>query len=311
MKSLAHGRLRRPILAISGIALAATFGAWFLPDDKSPVATRLDATNAATQDRVAVGDPIPPIGAHTSERIVAPVPNPAASGSIAGPRAKLFPAVVPDAPAATLYERLVQSGTTMRQAADVARLNKALERCWSSSLHARIANSISAASSPEAHGQAQRLARQERLDANDVCADLSADAYTKADEWTAQLAAQGDPQSMFSYVQAYWVRDALTATREPERLVDYRRNALAYLDALIDQGYSDALVLMGSIRLNPTWGDPQPAEAWAYMYASARARGDTALQAKLLQGMEQRVPRASRQRASEFSEQPFVRCCRG
>lgn len=226
-------------------------------------------------------------------------------------RARAFPAVVVDASAETLYHRLARSEVTLDQAGEVAKLNKALEPCWMASLYERMALLFPPDSEPKEHAMAQRLAREQRAGARPGCGELPVDAYTRADEWTARLAAQGDPQSMWDYGKPYWTRDLENVKQDPERLAEFRRTTLMYLNALIDQGYTDALIAMASIRYNPTWGEPQPAEVWAYLYANAKAKGNVSSQANLLQSIDQRVPPEGRQRATDMAQELLRRCCGG
>lgn len=251
------------------------------------------------------------------ERASPPVTGPlgASAASSQAPPAprwvKALPVVVVDAPAATLYSRLAAVEVSLEQAGDVARLHQALERCWMASWYERMAQWASTAAGPEEQAQAQRLADAQREDARPLCAGLASDAYARADEWTARLAAQGDPRSMMDYGKSYWIRDLESVMRDPERLAAFRRTTLAYLGALIDQGYADALIAMASLRSNPTWGEPQPAEVWAYLYAHAKASGNVPSQANLLQSIDQRVPPQGRQRAMERAQELLGRCCGG
>lgn len=242
---------------------------------------------------------------------IASVPAPVPVAPPTAPRAKAFPAVVVDASAEILYNRLARSEVTLDQAGEVAKLHKALEPCWMASLYERMALLVPPDSDPKGHAMAQRLAREQRASARPGCGQLPVDVYTRADEWTARLAMQGDPQSMMDYGGAYWTRGLEHARTDPERLAEYRRTTLTYLNALIDQGYVDALISMASIRSNPTWGEPQPAEVWAYVYADAKAKGNVSSQANLLQSIDQRVPPEGRQRARDMAQELLGRCCGG
>lgn len=179
------------------------------------------------------------------------------------------------------------------------------------SLYERMAQWASLVSDPEEQALAQTLARQQREQARPGCGELPKDVYVRADEWTARLAAQGDPRSMMDYGSAYWTRGLEHSEEDLDRFADYRRTTLAYLHALIDQGYTDALIAMASIRYNPTWGEPQPAEVWAYLYANAKAKGNVSSQANLLQSIDQRVPPEGRQRAMDMAQELLRRCCGG
>lgn len=179
------------------------------------------------------------------------------------------------------------------------------------SFYERMAQWASPVSDPEGHAMAQRQARQERAEARPGCGELPKDVYERADEWTARLAAQGDPQSMMDYGRAYWTRGLDHARTDPERLAEFRRTTQTYFNTLIDQGYVDALIGMASIRSNPTWGEPRPAEVWAYAYADAKAKGNVSSQANLLQSIDQRVPPESRQSARDMAQELLRRCCGG
>lgn len=288
------------------IASGMVFFAWVgpAPEMVHPPASRVNPPSAVSEPRAATDTqpPEPP----ALDRLPAEVAVPA---SVA--RAKAFPAVVVDASAETLYQRLIRSEVTLDQAGEVAKLHKALEPCWMASLYERMALLVPPDSDPKGHAMAQRLAREQRASARPGCGQLPMDVYTRADEWTARLAVQGDPQSMWDYGKSYWIRDLENVKQDPERLAEFRRITLMYLNALIDQGYTDALIAMASIRYNPTWGEPQPAEIWAYLYADAKAKGNVPSQANLLQSIDQRVPASARQRALDMAGELLQRCCGG
>lgn len=259
--------------------------------------------------------PEPPLATAVAPATALPALSHAApatpSETVASKRVKAFPAIVVDVSAETLYQRLAHADITLDRAGEVAKLHKALEPCWMASLYERMALLVPPETDPKGHAMAQRLAREQRASARPGCGELPMDVYTTADEWTARLAVQGDPQSMWDYGKSYWIRDIENVKQDPERLAEFRRITLMYLNALIDQGYTDALIAMASIRYNPTWGEPRPAEVWAYLYANAKAKGNVSSQANLLQSIDQRVPPEGRQRATDMAQELLRRCCGG
>lgn len=212
--------------------------------------------------------------------------------------------------AAGLYEAIAKSGPSLDNADDVSMFARIMEKCWAVDSYQRMAHLISPQADAKAHGAAQALAQAEREANAASCGGLPADAFSKADEWTAALAAMGVPRSMYDYVtRSFWVRDPMNSLKEPSRLIDYRKNSLGYLDNLIDDGYPEALVAMGSIKLNPTWGEPDRVAAWAYMRAAAKAMGNVEIEAKLLAGIDSRVPAEKREEAIAMSETLMRKCC--
>lgn len=292
----------------AALALAAGLALLFFAEPAPEV--RHAQVSAAKPPAPASG-PAAPAPEPPAPPAIASVPAPVPVAPPKAPRAKAFPAVVVDASAEILYNRLARSEVTLDQAGEVAKLHKALERCWMVSLYGRMAQWASPVSDPEGHAMAQTLLREEGAKARPGCGELPEDAYARADEWTALLAAQGDPQSMMNYGGAYWTRDLEHVMKDPERLDEFRRTTLANLNALIDRGYVDAMIMMASIRYNPTWGEPQPAEVWAYLYADAKAKGNVPSQANLLQSIDQRVPASARQRALDMAGELLQRCCGG
>ena len=261
--------------------------------------------------------PEPPVPAVPAQ-VLAPSPSVPSRSFPAEPsvpvvpkRVKAFPSVVVDASAEVLYNRLAHVEITLDHAGEVAKLNRALEPCWTAYIYERMALLVPPDSDPKGHAMAQRLAREQRASVRPACGALPKDAYVKADEWTARLAAQGDPQSMKDYGVAYWTRDLEHVMDDPERLAEFRRTTLTYLNALIDQGYADAMISMASIRQNSTWGEPRPAEVWAYIYADAKASGNVSSQANLLERMDQMVPPEGRQQARDMAQELLRRCCGG
>ena len=294
--------------ACAALALVAGLAIFFFPEPAPEV--RHAQVSAARPPAQASG-PAAPAPEPPAPPAIASVPAPVPVAPPTIPRAKAFPAVVVDASAEILYHRLARSEVTLDQAGEVAKLHKALEPCWMASLYERMALLVPPETDPKGHAMAQRLAREQRTSARPGCGELPMDVYTRADEWTARLAVQGDPQSMWDYGKSYWIRDLENVKQDPERLAEFRRITLMYLNALIDQGYTDALIAMASIRYNPTWGEPQPAEVWAYLYANAKAKGNVSSQANLLQSIDQRVPPEGRQRATDMAQELLRRCCGG
>lgn len=251
-----------------------------------------------------------PSAPSVTEEKISSLPKVASAAQAAPRGARQFPRLPVDTPAATLYARIAGVGPTLSNSGEVAKLAATLNSCWMASTYEKMAAGVAPESDGKRHGAAQALAKAERNGAQEFCADLPADAYDRADEWTAALAAKGDAQSMLNFAtKPFWLRDPIRALQDPARLQQYRQSATDYLNTLIDQGYSEALVAMGSIKLNPTWGEPNAGEAWAYMRAAARARGDADLEARLIHSFDTRVPAEGREAAKSLSDLLIGRCC--
>jgi hypothetical protein len=294
------------VLAVLAIA-AAVAVVWRRHDERaSTVAqSRADRPQQAAPHHALATDPLPAADLPPASGPIGPAP------SVQAPKAvKAIPQPSLDTPAATLYARIAATGASPANAADVVKLARTADRCWFVMTYERIAEAIPASDDPQMHAAAQRIARAERDSARELCADLPPDAFDRVDRWIAELAAQGDPASMFAYgAQAFWVRDPINALRDPARLMEFRKNTLSYLDALITQGYPAALVAMASIKLNPAWGEPDQTAAWAYMYAAAKAQGDTAREANLLQSLNDRVAANEQAGAQALAKDLLRRCC--
>lgn len=239
-------------------------------------------------DRYATSEPVP----------VTKLPGP------------FVPRPIPDENAASLYAALSGRKLSQADSALVAKYSETAEYCWISQSYARIASVIGPDVDPAAHAQAGRIAVEEASKASALCGGFPADGYVKNDEWIAELASLGDPTAMLFYAtQTMWTRDIETAMRDPQRLMTYRSNTLSYLDRLIDMGNAEAMIMMGAIELNPTWHEPRPEMAWAYMYGAAVAQKKHDFQTNLLLTFDSRVAREKQAAAREFADKLIQRCC--
>lgn len=223
---------------------------------------------------------------------------------------KFFPKLAVDTPAVALYASLLRTPTTAEHSAAFNQFAKTLVQCWMARHYQRMANLVAPSKEPELHGAAQRIAQEERERNAAICTDIPDEAFDQSDAWIAELARQGDEHSMFTYAtELFWIREPMRALRDPQKLIDYRATTRSYLNRLIDAGYPSALAMMGSMKLNPVWDEPQPGSAWAYMYAAALARGDNTLAAKLLMSIDRNVPAAEQAAAVEEARALLERCC--
>lgn len=192
--------------------------------------------------------------------------------------------------ASALLAELASRARTVEDGAKVATLVEVLQDCY------RI----------QYGGEDPQLSQHVRGD----CQGVTADAYAKADQWLEEVAALGDAEAKYLYAsnRLFWLRNVAHLTRDPLRYAAYKEVAVRHLRELADSGNTAALVALGQAAANPYWQEPDPAQAWAYMFAAARARGDLASQAQLSRRL-QAMPDGTRSDATRLAEAIFDQCC--
>ena len=144
--------------ACAALAFAGGLALIFFAEPASEVR---HAQVSATKPPAQASEPAAPAPETPAPPAIASVPAPVPVAPPTAPRAKAFPAVVVDASAEILYNRLASSEVTLDQAGEVAKLHKALEPCWMASLYERMALLVPPDSDPKGHAMAQRLAREQ------------------------------------------------------------------------------------------------------------------------------------------------------
>lgn len=216
-----------------------------------------------------------------------------------------------DVSAGTLYARLAQREIDPATARDAAVFAEIIRRCRHRAKEQRMlqAEEAEAARASEFERRQTELLRESIRETDALCADAPADASERSDAWLTRAAQLGDPLAKFYYASGRlgWTAEVVEIYKNPERWAAYKPQALQYLQELALRGHYDSMILLSTLYLSPVWG-PDRALSWAYLFAAARAEGDTLKQTRFLKQLESLAPE-ERARAEREAERIFGQCC--
>lgn len=143
------------------------------------------------------------------------------------------------------------------------------------------------------------------------CGALLTDADLMAGRWLERAAEQGSVEAMLMYVvdTESIIGGRADFIREPERVVEWRRNALSYLKHAASLGSVDALLTLARVNEQGVIVKADPVEAYAYYLAAGQVSlsfAPTELLAPYASELSAEQVRLARLRSTQIHEA----CCR-
>jgi hypothetical protein len=213
--------------------------------------------------------------------------------------------------AASLYARIAQRPDDPANYEAIADFAEVMLRCRlreRREMRQHDAVRKNADRAPESASLAVSSTVSDRDDA--LCSGAPADAVTRSDQWLSEAAESGDPRARYLYsslVNLAWLQNPQAVYKNPERLVDYKPKAFAYLGELAAQGHVESLERLSLLYMHPAFGDDR-ALSWAYAQAASKAENNHRAQAAMRKRLEG-LPEADRARAVREAETIYARCC--
>lgn len=143
------------------------------------------------------------------------------------------------------------------------------------------------------------------------CSSLLKDsALNVPGKWLLKAAQQGSVEAMLLYAtdtqSAFGGSDA--AIRNPEAVVEWKKDAASFLNTAASQGSVDALVALGRANTSGIIVEKNPTEAYAY-YLAARKAMPSAFSEKLLDMYSEELSPAQQQAAIRRADEIYRNCC--
>ncbi|WP_146257021.1 sel1 repeat family protein [Stenotrophomonas maltophilia] len=143
------------------------------------------------------------------------------------------------------------------------------------------------------------------------CSSLLKDSALYAPgKWLLKAAQQGSVEAMLLYAtdteSAFGGSNA--AVRNPEAVVEWKKDAESFLNTAASQGSVDALVALGRANTSGIIVERNPTEAYAY-YLAAKKAMPSALSDKLLDMYSDELSPAQQQAAFRRADAIYRNCC--
>lgn len=144
----------------------------------------------------------------------------------------------------------------------------------------------------------------------DECAALSGNTPLKEGDWLSKAAEQGSLEAQLMYAIDV---DSVLGTpsqrlAQPERVVEWKANSMAYLESAASAGSVDAVLRLSSAYSNGILVRADPERAYAYALVLGRTNADSSSNA-LAREMERRLSTKQQESARHLSHQIYQSCC--
>lgn len=159
------------------------------------------------------------------------------------------------------------------------------------------------------------LSKQDALEASDrrltECEELLKDpALSSPGKWLLQAAQQGSIEAMLLYTidteSAFG--GSANAVRNPEAVVEWKKNSISFLNTAANSGSVDALISLAQANNNGIITARNPTEAYAY-YLAARRAMPHAMPERLLERYKEELNSSQQQNAIQRAEAIYKNCC--
>ncbi|WP_249503014.1 hypothetical protein [Xanthomonas arboricola] len=145
----------------------------------------------------------------------------------------------------------------------------------------------------------------------DDCANLASKPELLNGDWLKKAAEQGslEAQLMYSRDAASVIGSRQDYLKDPEKLVQYKKDAARYLEGAAQQGSIDALLAIAGDSQRGIMAPMDPVKSAAYYMAAQKTGSNTYLD-KIVDSYSNTLSRDQMRAAGEQAEAIYENCCR-